>query len=287
MKKFDTLTELKNAAYIALGSTALALGVVMFLLPNKIATGGTPGIAILLHHLTDLPTGALMVAINVPLLIAGFRYLGGMFAGRTIVAILLSSALVALFVEVLQLGALSNNPLLATLYGGIVIGFGVGMILRGNASAGGSTAIARIVSSRSAIKPGQVIFSIDMLIILSSGIVFQDIERALWSLISIYVTARCIDMVLTGAPSEKIVHIVSEHVEQLSQQIIENLGSSGTILSGTGLCREQKKTMIFVVVEARRITLLRDIIRKNDPEAFMVVMEASEMLGRGHGRAGS
>lgn len=283
MKKFDTLTELKNAAYITLGSTALALGIVLFLLPNKIATGGTPGIAILLHHLTDLPTGVLMVAINVPLLIAGFRYLGGMFAGRTIVAILLSSLLVDLFAEVLQLGALSHNPLLATLYGGIVIGFGVGMILRGNASAGGSTAIARIVSSRSTIKPGQVILSIDMLIIISSGIIFQDIERALWSLISIYVTARCIDMVLTGAPSEKIVHIVSEHVEQLSQQIIANLGSSGTILSGTGLHRDQKKTMIFVVVEARRITLLRDIIRHNDPEAFMVVMEASEMLGRGHG----
>lgn len=286
MKKFDLLSELKNAAYIATGSAALALGIVLFLLPNKIATGGTPGMAILLHHLTELPTGALMVAINVPLLLAGFRYLGGLFAGRTIIAILLSSVLVDLFAEVLQLGALSDNTMLATLYGGIVIGLGVGLILRGNASAGGSTAIARIVSSRSSIKPGQVILFIDMLIIISSGIVFQDIERALWSLISIYVTARCIDMVLTGAPSEKIVHIVSDHVEQLSQQIIETLGSSGTILSGTGLHREQKKAMIFVVVEARRITLLRDIIRTNDPEAFMVVMEASEMLGRGHGRVG-
>ncbi|PLX87172.1 MAG: YitT family protein [Desulfuromonas sp.] len=283
MKKFVPAAELKNVAYIVLGSVALALGIVLFLLPNKIATGGTPGMAILLHHLTGLPTGALMVAINVPLLMAGFRYLGGKFAGRTVAAILLSSLLVDLFTEGLQLDALSDNLLLATLYGGIVVGLGVGLILRGNASAGGSTAVARIVSSRSAIKPGQVILAIDMLIILFSGIVFQDIERALWSLISIYVTARCIDMVLTGAPSEKIVHIVSEHVEQLSEQIIRNLGSSGTILSGTGLHREEKKTMIFVVVEGRRITLLRDIIRNNDPQAFMVVMEASEMLGRGHG----
>ncbi|MDT8419958.1 MAG: YitT family protein [Desulfuromonadales bacterium] len=286
MTKIDPRAELKNAACIVLGSAALALGVVLFLIPNRIATGGTPGMAILLHHLTALPAGVLMVAINVPLLLAGFRYLGGLFAVRTVFAILVSSLLVDLFAEVLQLGALSDNTMLATLYGGIAVGIGVGLILRGNASAGGSTAVARIVSFRSSIKPGQVILFIDMLIIVCSGIVFQDIERALWSLISIYVTARCIDMVLTGAPSEKIVHIVSERVEQLSEQIIRHLGSSGTVLSGTGLHRDEKKTMIFVVVEGRRITLLRDIIRDNDPQAFMVVMEASEMLGRGHGRLG-
>lgn len=286
MKKFDLFSELKNAAYLSLGSAALALGIVLFLLPNKIATGGTPGMAILLHYLTDIPTGVLMVAINVPLLLVGGRYLGGLFAGRTILTILLSSFLVDLLSEQLHLNALSDNLLLATLYGGISVGVGVGLILRGNASAGGSTAIARIVSSRSTIKPGQVILAIDMLIIVSSGVVFQDIERALWSLISIYVTARCIDMVLTGAPSEKIVHIVSDQPEKLSRKISEALGGSGTILSGTGLDPKQKKTMIFVTVEARRITLLRDIIRNNDPEAFMVVMEASEMLGRGHGRLG-
>ena len=176
--------------------------------------------------------------------------------------------------------------MLATLYGGIAVGIGVGLILRGNASAGGSTVIAQIVSSRSAIKPGQVILSIDMLIVVSSGIIFHDIERALWSLISIYVTARCIDMILSGAPTEKIVHIVSDQIETLSRQISQSLGSSGTIIHGTGLNPEERKAMIFVTVEARRITLLRDIIRNNDPNAFMVVMEASEMLGRGHGRLG-
>lgn len=286
MQKIDLISELKNAACIVLGALALALGIVLFLLPNKVATGGTPGMAILLHHLSGLPAGALMVAINVPLLLAGFRYLGGLFAVRTVAAILLSSLLVDLFAELLQLEALSDNLLLATLYGGIAVGIGVGLILRGNASAGGSTVIARIVSSRSEIKPGQVILLIDMLIIVSSGFVFRDVERALWSLISIYVTARCIDMLLTGAPTEKIVHIVSERTELLSRKISESLGGSGTILRGTGLDPEQAKTMIFVTVEARRITLLRDIIRSNDPEAFMVVMEASEMLGRGHGRLG-
>jgi len=282
MKNTSFKSELKNASFILFGSLALALGVVLFLQPNRIATGGTPGMAILLHFLINLPTGTLMLAINAPLLLAGGKFLGKSFAIRTVAAIILTSLLVDLFGVILQLPPLSSNTLLATLYGGISIGVGVGLILKGNASAGGSTIIARIVSSRSRIKPGQVIFSIDALIIGASGLVFQDIERALWSFISIYVTSRCIDMVLTGSPSEKIVHIVSNRIDQLRQPIIDQLGSSGTILCGNGLQQGQPKTMLFIVVEARRITVLRDIIRSNDPDAFMVVMEAAEMLGRGH-----
>jgi uncharacterized membrane-anchored protein YitT (DUF2179 family) len=277
------LAELKNLIYLVLGCALLAAGVVLFLIPNKIATGGTPGVAILLHFLTGLPVGGLMVAINAPLLLVGFKYLGKAFTLRTVVAILLSAVLVDLFAEVLQLQPLSHNTLLATLYGGIVIGVGIGLILRGNASSGGSTIVARIVASRCRFKPGQVILSIDALIIVSSGLVFQDIDRALWSLISIYVTTKCIDMILTGAPSEKVAHIGTYEPELLRQKIIDGLGEHGTILRGTDLCREQERTLLFVTVEVPKINLLRDIIKQNDPEAFMVLMDASEMLGRGHG----
>lgn len=256
---------------------------VLFLVPNKIATGGTPGVAILLHFLTGLPIGGLMIAINLPLLLIGAKLLGKAFALRSVAAILLTSLLVDLFAEVLHLQALSQNTLLATLYGGIAVGVGVALILRGNASAGGSTIIARIVAARSHFKPGQVILAIDVLIIISSGVVFQDVERSLWSLISIYVTTKCIDMILTGAPAEKIVHITTERPELISQRIVEELGRHGTILRGTGLDGVQEKKLIFVTVETRRITLLRDIIKQNDPQAFMVVMDAAEMLGRGHG----
>ena len=202
---------------IVLGSVFLALGIVLFLVPNKIATGGTPGIAILLHFLIDQPTGILMLIINVPLLLGGAKLLGKSFALRTVGAILLTSFLIDLFAEILKLPALSNNTLLASLYGGIAVGVGVGLILRGNASAGGSTLIAKIVASRSQFKPGQVILVLDVLIIVSSGIVFMDVERALWSLISIYATSKCIDMVLTGTPSEKVVHIATEQVELIGR----------------------------------------------------------------------
>lgn len=277
------LKELKNAIYLVLGCVLLAAGIVLFLAPNMIATGGTPGVAILLHFLTGLPIGGLMIAINAPLLLAGFRYLGKVFALRTVAAISLSALLVDLFGEVLRLQPLSHNTLLATLYGGVVVGVGLGLILRGNASSGGSTVVAKIIAARGRFKPGQIILAIDALIIAGSGLVFQDIDRALWSLISIYVTTKCVDMILTGAPSEKVAHIGTYEPERLRQKIIDGLGQHGTILRGTNLDLAQERTLIFVTVEVSKINLLRDIIKQNDPEAFMVVMDAAEMLGRGHG----
>ena len=282
MNKTALYSECRNGFFILLGAAALASGVILFLAPNKIATGGTPGMAILLNHIAGFPIGALMVAINAPLLLAGIRYLGKSFAIRTVVAILVTSFMVDLFAEILKLEALSNNTMLATLYGGIAVGAGVGLILKGNASAGGSTIIARIVSSRTHFRPGQIILLLDLLIIISSGFVFHDIERALWSLISIYVTSKCIDTILTGAPTEKVVHIVSDKTEELSHAIIDHLGNSGTILSGTGLSKNDLKQMIFVVVEPRKIQTLRQLIQEHDPKAFMIVMEATEMAGRGH-----
>ena len=276
-------TEIRNFLYIATGAVILALGIVLFLAPNKIATGGTPGMAILLNHLIALPIGQLMVIINFPLLLLGWRMLGKAFALRSVCAIVLTSITVDLASEFLQLQPLSNDTLLATLYGGIGIGIGVGLILRGNASAGGTTIIARLLATRSQYKPGQIILFFDVLIIVASGFVFHDIERALWSMISIYVTAKCINMILTGTLSEKVVHIATNKVELLSKKIATQLGQQGTIITGTGLDLVEGKTLIFVTVEARRITVLRDIIRTNDPDAFMVVMDAAEMLGRGHG----
>lgn len=277
------LHELKRTLLIIFGSAILALGVVLFLAPNRIATGGTPGMAILLHSVISQPIGVLMLAINLPLLLLGGKVLGRGFALRTVAAVLLISFWIDLLGEILQLRPLSTDTLLATLYGGICVGVGIGLILRGEASAGGSTIIARLVAKKGRIKTGQVIFAIDLAVILTAGLVFQSIEPALWSLISIYVTSKCIDMILTGAVTEKVVHIASGQPQELSRQIIEQLGPHGTILRGTGLDQQQGKTLIFVTVDARRIGLLRDIIRQSDPDAFMVVMDAAEMLGRGHG----
>jgi uncharacterized membrane-anchored protein YitT (DUF2179 family) len=274
--------ELRNFTLISCGAILLSLGVALFLAPNRIATGGTPGMAILFNYLIGLPIGLLMLLINLPLLLAGWRMIGRAFAGRSIVAILIMSLLIDFSREVLQLTALSHETLLATLYGGIAVGGGVGLILRGNASAGGTMIIARLISSRTRFTSGQVLLTFDCCIIAASALIFQEVDRALWSFISIYATAKCVDLILTGAVTEKVVHITSGRAAQLSRAIVEELGPNGTIIRGEGL-QAQSKNLIFLTVEARKLARLREIVKSNDAEAFMVVMDAAELLGRGHG----
>ncbi len=282
MKKIFTIAELKNLLYIISGSLALSLGVVLFFISNSITTGGTPGMALLIHHLSGLSMGTIIILINIPLLLWGIKHLGKLFAIRTIISIVLISIFIDLFNLILNLEAITNEILLASLFGGIFIGIGVGLILRGNSSAGGSTIIARILSSQTELKPGQIILFIDFLIILSSIYIFNDIDKALWSILSIYVTSKCIDIMLSGAPTTKVVHITSKNTQKLSTQIKEQLGHEGTILKGSALIEKEDKEIIFIVVELRNLRKLREIIEENDPDAFMIVMEASELLGRGH-----
>lgn len=274
--------QIINYAYIIAGSALLALGVVGFIIPGQIATGGTPGIAILLHYLTGLPTGMLMVAVNIPLLAVGMKILGKGFAVRTIFAIFVSSVFIDFISHYAQLPKITDSTMLATLYGGIIMGAGVGFMMKGSASAGGSSIVAKLVAAKTSIKPGQVIMFIDLVLILSSGFIFKDIEKALWSLINIYIIGKVIDLILTGASTEKVVHITTEKEHALSSKIYDQIGIKGSILTGTGLTPDESKTIIFLVVENRKLSLLRDIIKDTDPAAFMVVMEANELLGRGH-----
>jgi uncharacterized membrane-anchored protein YitT (DUF2179 family) len=188
--------ELDNGLLCLLGSLLLALGMSMFLLPNQIASGGTPGIAILICHLTGLTAGMVMLLINIPLLIVGGYYLGQQFVWRSVLAIVMISGLVDLFYEIIRIPAGTDTPLLAAIFGGAGIGFGVGLILKGGASAGGPTIIARILATHSDLRPGYLVLFMDAVIVCSSAIVFGAIEPALHSLLSVFVTGRCIDLIL-------------------------------------------------------------------------------------------
>ena len=274
--------ELKNTLFILVGSLPLALGVVLFFVGNMITTGGSPGIALLLYHITGFSIGSMMLLFNMILLLTGMKYLGKRFAFRTVIAIVLTSFFIDFFTQMVPLESVTDEMFLATVFGGVIIGLGVGLILRGDASAGGSTIIAKIVAAHSEIKPSQVILFIDILTILCSMCVFIDLERALWSIVGIYITAKAIDILLSGRPTKKIVHLVTTKSDLLSQQIMEKLGYRGTIMQGTGLGTAESKSMIFIVVELNRLRVLRELVRENDPDAFMVVMDASELLGRGN-----
>lgn len=278
MQFLKSKKEWVNILKISFGSLFLATGMALFLIPAQITTGGSPGIAILLHFFTGWSTGVLMLLINIPLLIVGAKFIGASFSVRSVFAIVLSSLLVDYLPTVFDI-QLTDSLLLSTIYGGLLIGLGVGLILGGNASAGGSTVVARIVSRYWAVRPAQVILILDVLIIISTGILFADMELALWSMLSIYSAARVMDKVLTGIVHEKIVHIVSHDADQIGRKITALFGRDGTILSGHNLTDQENKTILFVMIGARKIPQLKSIVLEIDPKAIMVVMEASEMVG--------
>lgn len=282
MKTLFKHQEVQNYAFIIVGSIVLALSVVGFFSPNKIITGGTAGLSLLLHYITLLSIGTLIAAVNLPLLILGWKYLGKMFAIRTVITIMLISILIDVADKVMHLQPFIQDITLGSIFGGIFIGIGLALVIKGNSSAGGSTIIARIVASKSEIKPGVVIMVIDTLIILSSLFVFDDTARVLWSIISIYITSKIIDTILTGRLNKKVVYLVTNKTEELKSLITEELGPEGTILKGDGLFEGQEKRMILIVVEVGKLQQLRQMVKQADPDGFLIITEATEMLGRGH-----
>lgn len=282
MSEFFSRSELKNYWYILLGSIVLGLAVVWFFVPNQIITGGTAGLALLLHYVTPFTIGSLMVAVNAPLLLLGGKYLGKMFAIRTIVTIALISLMIDFFVEIIQLKPFVEDTILAAIFGGIFIGVGLALVIKGNSSAGGSTIIARIVSANSEIKPSTVILVIDSLIILSSLFIFEDTQKVLWSIVSIYITVKIIDKILTGNLNKKVVYLVSNNVDVMREKIRDDLGPDGTILNGQGLHEHEDKKMILIIVEVTKLQQLRQLVSQYDPDGFLIITEATEFLGRGH-----
>jgi len=279
MSDFSLKAELKNYLFIIVGAIFLATGMVGFLIPNKIATGGIAGLSIIFHHLFELPTGVILMLVNIPLLLLSLNYLGRRFAVRTIITIVIIALFIDLLCEIYAIAAFSDNTLLSSLYGGVLVGIGLGLIFKGESSAGAGTIIAKILNEKANIKTGDAILILDALVVVAAGIVFKDIELALWSLISIYVSAKLINLLLTGSKHQKIVHIALDHPEKLQQRITKELGITGTLMQGKDLYNSNHKNIIFIVVDNSKINILKKMVYATAPNALMIVMEATELLG--------
>jgi len=268
--------------YVLLGTMSMAFAVVCFLSPNNMVTGGGIGIALILHYIvTSLTLGTLIMLVSVPFILLGFIYFGKQYTFKTLLAMLSTSFFTDLFREFLHLKPLTDDVLLAAVFGGIFIGLGVGLVIKGRSSTGSTSVVGEIVAMKSKFKASEVLLSIDVTIMFAYIFVYGDLKKALYSMIGVYVTAKIIDVILTGRPSKKVVKIVSNNVEALTEQIRERIKEHGTIFTGVGLHHQkQTKTMILLSVEISKIQLLKDIIREYDPEAFLIISEASEFLGR-------
>lgn len=275
-------TELKHYIFIILGSFAMAFGTVCFLSPNDIITGGGVGISLLLHAIfPQITLGIIIAVVSIPFLILSYIYFGKYYLFKTFIVVLLLSTFTDILKEVLKIEAITHDILLAAVFGGIFIGLGVGLVIKGRASTGSTSVVGEIVAKKTKYKAAEVLLAIDATIMFASVFVYNDIDKSLYSMLSVYVGIRVLDIILTGRPSKKIVNIVSNNVEVLKEQIRERIEEHGTILTGIGLHQGQNKTIIYVTVDAGKIDLLKNLITKYDPDAFMIITEASEFLGRG------
>ena len=204
------------------------------------------------------------------------------YAFRTIFSICVTSFSVDFIHLTLGLEGFVINPILASIFAGILVGFGLGFIIEGNASAGGPSVIAKLISQKTKFKESKIVILLDALIVILAGIVFQNIETTLLSLVTVYVSLKSLDMILSGRSVFKMVHISTKNAQSLSKHISDSLNIEGTILSALELDMKTNKQIIMVVIESSKIVELKYLIAKYDAESFLVINDASEILGRGH-----
>lgn len=276
-------THATQHLFVTLGALCLAFGAVGFLSPNAIMTGGGIGISLLLNTLLpSLTLGTLIALVSTPFIILGYFHFGRYYTLKTFVAMVLTSLFTDLFREVWALPALTHDVLLAAIFGGIFIGLGVGLIIKGRASTGSTSVVGEIVANKSRFKTGEVLLAIDAMIMTASLFVYDAVDQTLYSTLSVYVTSKVIDTMLTGRASRKLVNIVTRDTEPLIPRIRDTIEEHGTIVSGVGLHEGQQKRIIFLAVDVSRLEALKTLIRENDPEALLIVAEASEFQGRGY-----
>lgn len=262
---------------ILLGCVLGAAAYPMFLVPNAIAPGGVTGVATVLNSLFQWPVGTTSLVMNVPLFIIGYQSMGRVFAFRSLVATIVFS----LLIDWMPLPMLTHDMLLGSLFGGALMGVGLGLILRGSATTGGSDMIARMVHARFPhISVGAFLFFIDFCVVLAAGF-FITAESALYAFISIYIGSRVIDAVVEGFDRQKACYIITAQTETVKDKLMNELGRGLTIINAKGGFRGDDRPLLLCIVSAQEVARLKSIVRMEDERAFVFITDAHEVLGEG------
>ncbi|WP_425595391.1 YitT family protein [Planomicrobium okeanokoites] len=267
--------------YVIIGSALVAISFNVFLLPNEVASGGVSGISTILFGLFEWKPAFVQWAFNIPLFIAGVVLLGKNFGLKSAVGTIFLPFVVYLTED---WEAWTMNPLLGSLFGGILVGLGLGIVFRGKASTGGTDLAAQIITKFTGLTLGTSIALIDGMIVLAAAVVF-DIERGLYALIGLYVTSKTIDLVQVGFGRSKLVYIITTKQMEIRDAIYEDVDRGVTKLTATGGYTDSERPILMVVVHQTEFTKLKQVVKNIDPAAFVIVSDASEVLGEGFKRA--
>ena len=280
-------TQVKNYLRIIFGSLITAVGMAAFITPAKIASGGVSGISVILYHSFGFEPGTTIFILSVPLFFVGMRVFGTKYGFSSLLGTVLLSLFVSLFGVFFGFGGFLDytNPvdiLLSALFGGVLSGFGMGLVLKGGANTGGTDIAAQIISRFTPLSVGTSLFFVDGLVILAGGFVFG-LESALFAIVSLYATSVTVNYVLMGLGTRyaKTAFIISDHHQAIIHRITEELGHGSTLLQGVGSYTGNDRSVIMTVIPNRKVGTLTAIVRESDPKAFMIVQEAYEVLGEG------
>ena len=283
-KKFKlTWRDVKDYILVLAGALLQAVGTWLFTLPGSLVSGGVFGLAQIIYYQFNIPVGLITLVFNIPLFVIGWKHLGGFrFAIRTVIAIVVSSVLIDLLTTLPATKGmhLTESALLNTLFGGVLVGVGLGLVYLGRGTSGGTDIIARILNKRFGTSVSTIYMVTDTISVFLAGILF-DWEKALYGLILIYVSGVAVDMTLQGIDVVRQAMIVTENYEAVASAIVEELNRSSTIIPAKGGYTKEERNILFCVVMRSEVALLKEIVQRADPKAFMVVGHANEALGEG------
>lgn len=264
---------------IIVGTMLMAGGTVFFLLPNKLSTGGFSGIATIFYYFLNWNMGFTILMLNIPLFIIASFKIGFRFLSKA----LIGTAMLSIFIDIFtNFGVVTEDKLLASIYGGVITGVGMAVVLKANASTGGSDLLALIIKK---IKPyfrtSNLIVIIDTIIVILNVIFFKQLEIALYSAISIYLMGKVMDVFLEGIYFTKMIYVISQENEEISKKISKDIGRGTTLLYGKGMHSGEERSILLCVASRNEVSQINQIIRKADKHAFTIITNAREVIGKG------
>ena len=265
--------------YIILGSALVALSLNLFFVKLKIAPGGVSGLATVIYYLTDIPVGTIVFALNIPLFLMGIWDFGKMFLLKTF----FSTALMSVIIDYTTfLPQLTEDMFLASIFGGIMMGVGLALVFKGNATTGGTDILAKVVNKHfKAFNISEQLLAIDAMVVITAMIVFRDFDIGFYSIIAIFVSAKSIDIVFEGIGFAKAIFIISDAGEEIGKEIMDTVGRGVTGLNGEGMYTKVDKKVLLTIANRKQIPKIKEITKKYDEKSFIVVTDVREVLGEG------
>jgi len=283
LKRFPQLSRVLRTGYdyilILVGSLIVAASVPLFLAPNQVVSTGVTGVGMLAHYMWGWPIGLVTLLLNVPLLLMGIIWGGG---SKLLVRMIFSVVVMTIGIDVLQriLPPVQTDPLLYTLFGGLLDGLGIGLVLRGRGTTGGTDIVAQLLNRYRGLSFGSVLMVTNGVILCGAALVVG-LVPVLYALVVTYVSGRVVDFVQEGVGYARAAMVITDRYEMVQENVFQQLGRGVTVLEARGGYTDRSRPALYIVVARTQVTQLKHIIAEIDPSAFVVVSEAHEVLGEG------